>query len=143
MSAWIGIGIGGVLGGVVAALATKKFLHRVDVGIVGAAVGAGALIGGAIVGPSTASAAEQPTTYTLPVSNNASALVHVGDTVTLVAPNDHVTITSITNNGSDAVSSSQCAGCSTYTAQKLGGAVFEVTLSDGSVNRVKIEVVAG
>lgn len=139
MSAWIGIGVGGVLGGVIAALATKKLMRHVDVGIVGASAAAGALIGGAIVGPSTASAAEQPTAYTLPVSNTASALVRIGDSVTLVAPNG-LTISSITDNGSDAVSASQCAGCSTYTAQKLGGAVFEVTLSDGSVNRVKIEV---
>jgi hypothetical protein len=60
MSAWTGGITGAVLGGVVAFIATKMTMKHPDVAIIGAATGAGFLIGGAVtaapVGPQVASA---------------------------------------------------------------------------------------
>lgn len=48
MTAWTGGIAGAVLGGVVAFIATKVTMKHPDVAIVGAATGAGFLIGGAL-----------------------------------------------------------------------------------------------
>ena len=45
MTAWTGISVGGVLGGVLVFILTRK---KPDVGVIGAAAAAVALIGGAI-----------------------------------------------------------------------------------------------
>ena len=60
MSAWTGGITGAVLGGAVAFVATKIMMKHPDVAIIGAATGAGFLVGGAItaapVGPQVAPA---------------------------------------------------------------------------------------
>jgi len=53
-STWTGIAIGGLLGGLIVWAISKKFSGSADVGVVGAAVGAGALIGGALTAPKPA-----------------------------------------------------------------------------------------
>ena len=53
-STWTGIAIGGLLGGLIVWALSKKLSGSADVGVVGAAVGAGALIGGAITAPKPA-----------------------------------------------------------------------------------------
>jgi len=54
ISTWTGIAIGGLLGGIIVWAISKKVSGTADVGVVGAAVGAGALIGGALTAPKPA-----------------------------------------------------------------------------------------
>jgi hypothetical protein len=152
MSAWTGILIGGVAGGIAGFALTKVFLRRGDLGVTGAAAAFGALAGGALTAnPASASSggASAPTPsnlaltpaktfYTLPLDGRqTSARVTIGDVVRL-QPSDGVTA-SFTTNGSDAILAlGQNDGV--YQAVKLGGGIVTATLSNGSVVKVKIEV---
>lgn len=68
MNAWVGLIGGGVIGGVLGYTLTKSLLKRPDIGVTGAAMAAGALIGGAMTAPTPStqqtSSSAAPTTPT-------------------------------------------------------------------------------
>lgn len=51
MSAWTGIAVGGVVGGALGYVLSKKFGGHADLGVTVAAAGALALVGGALTAP--------------------------------------------------------------------------------------------
>jgi hypothetical protein len=142
MSAWTGIIIGGVAGGLLGFAATKFLLKSKtpDVGVIGAAAAAGALAGGALTA-TPATAATSPTLHMLSLAHGDTTIAtKIGDVVDLL-PAAGLTVTAIDAHGSDAVVIAS-VNPATVNAVKLGGALLAVTLSDASKVNVKVTVAA-